>query len=201
MAWAYVYVGTPPPRGPCAAGRHGRAGGQAAMAGRTRCPRPGRSHGAPRGRRRRSALGARRSGARRSALGARRSAPRRSALALGARRSRARRSALGARRSALALGARRSALGARRSALGARRSALLIKVKVEQTASHHFAQIKSIAEPPLEPARSDDALPPARLRAGARVARARWPVKKSLHCGRIGGIRQDTRAHVNTVFH
>ena len=41
------------------------------------------------------------------------------------------------------------ALGARRSALGARRSALLIKVKVEQTASHHFAQIKSIAVPPL----------------------------------------------------
>ena len=92
-------------------------------------------------------------------------------------------------------------LDRRRSALGARRSALLIKVKVEQAASHHFAQIKSIAVPPLEFARSDDALPTARLRAGARVARARWPVQKSLHCGRIGGIRQDTRAHVNTVFH
>ena len=160
---------------------------------------------------RRSALGARRSalGARRSALGARRSAlgARRSALgarrsALGARRSDARRSALGARRSALGArrsSARRSALGARRSALGARRSALLIKVKVEQTASHHFAQVKSIAEPPFESARSDDALPTARLRAGARAG-ARWPVHESLYCDRTGEIGQDMRAHVNTVL-
>ena len=101
------------------------------------------------------------------------------------RRSRARRS-----------GARRSALGARRSALGARRSALLIR----QRASNHFARIDPIAVPPLEPARSDDAPPPARLRAGAGLARARWPVHKSVHCGRSGAIGQDMGGHVKTLF-
>ena len=92
---------------------------------------------------------------------------------------------------ASALGARRSALGARRSALGARRSALLIR----RTASNHCAQCEPIVGPPLAPARSDNALPPAKPRAGARVARARWPVHESLHCGRCGGIRTgDARA-------
>ena len=83
-----------------------------------------------------------------------------------------------------------------RSALGARRSALLIR----QRASNHFARIDPIAVPPLEPARSDDAPPPARLRAGAGLARARWPVHKSVHCGRSGAIGQDMGGHVKTLF-
>ena len=167
---ALVWEEEPPPR---------RGGGVSGGDGGSDCSR---AQGAVMA----SALGARRSalGARRSALGARRSA-------LGARRSAlgARRSALGARRSAL--GARRSALGARRSALGARRSALLVR----QTASNHCAQCEPIVGPPLAPARSDNALPPAKFRARARFAPARSPVHESLHCGRCGGIRTgDARA-------
>ena len=205
------------PGGPIRGYGIGMRRGTAAPAGRAAVRRRWRAASLPQPRRslgaRRSALGARRSalGARRSALGARRSAlgARRSALgarrsALGARRSAlgARRSALGARRSALgarrsALGARRSALGARRSALGARRSALLIR----QTASNHCAQCDPIVEPPLAPVRSDDALPLAKFRAGARVARARWPAHESLHCGHCGGIRTgDARACQDCVL-